>query len=105
MSGAPTTHANACGPRALGSCKGSHVSTHDRLWSNLPFLRPLVTITDDSLASYGIDEHGGRLHDLLGTRCDPYVEPYVDRGGLSPPLPLEPDPCGIAPWTDGIRCA
>ncbi len=36
-------------------------------------LRPLVTITDDSLASYGIDEHGGRLHDLLGTRCDPYV--------------------------------
>ena len=53
--------------------QGAHVSTHDRLWSNLPFLRPLVTITDDSLASYGIDEHGGRLHDLLGTRCDPYV--------------------------------
>lgn len=53
--------------------QGAHVSTHDRLWSNLPFLRPLVTITDDSLAGYGIDEHGGRLHDLLGTRCDPYV--------------------------------
>ncbi len=32
-----------------------------------------MTITDDSLASYGIDEHGGRLHDLLGTRCDLYV--------------------------------
>jgi uncharacterized protein YcgI (DUF1989 family) len=53
--------------------QGAHVTTHDRLWSNLPFLRPMVTITDDSLASYGIDEHGGRLHDLLGTRCDPYV--------------------------------
>lgn len=53
--------------------QGAHVTTHDRLWSNLPFLRPLVTITDDSLADYGIDEHGGRLHDLLGTRCDPYV--------------------------------
>jgi uncharacterized protein YcgI (DUF1989 family) len=53
--------------------QGAHVSIHDRLWSNLPFLRPLVTITDDSLAGYGIDEHGGRLHDLLGTRCDPYV--------------------------------
>ncbi|WP_338484963.1 urea carboxylase-associated family protein [Pseudomonas trivialis] len=53
--------------------QGAHVSTHDRLWSNLPFLRPLVTITDDSLVGYGIDEHGGRLHDLLGTRCDPYV--------------------------------
>lgn len=26
--------------------QGAHVSTHDRLWSNLPFLRPLVTITE-----------------------------------------------------------
>ena len=53
--------------------QGAHVSIYDRLWSNLPFLRPMVTITDDTLASYGIDEHGGRIHDLLGTRCDPYV--------------------------------
>jgi uncharacterized protein YcgI (DUF1989 family) len=51
----------------------AHVSTFDRLWSNLPYLRPLVTITDDSLAAYGVDEHGARVHDLLGTRCDPYV--------------------------------
>ncbi|MGA7812156.1 urea carboxylase-associated family protein [Caballeronia sp.] len=51
----------------------AHVSTLDRLWSTLPYLRPLATITDDSLADYGIDEHGGRVHDLLGTRCDPYV--------------------------------
>lgn len=53
--------------------QGAHVSTYDRLWSNLPFLRPLVTITDDTLADYGIDSDGGRVHDLLGTRCDPYV--------------------------------
>ena len=53
--------------------QAAHVSTFDRLWSNLPYLRPLVTITDDSLAGYGIDEVGGRVHDLLGTRCDPYV--------------------------------
>ena len=53
--------------------QASHVSTFDRLWSNLPYLRPLVTITDDSLAGYGVDEFGGRVHDLLGTRCDPYV--------------------------------
>lgn len=53
--------------------QGAHVSTFDRLWSNLPFLRPIVTITADSLADYGVDEHGGRVHDLLGTRCDPYV--------------------------------
>ncbi|AWK88308.1 urea carboxylase-associated family protein [Azospirillum thermophilum] len=51
----------------------AHVSSFDRLWSCLPFLRPMVTITNDSLAGYGIDEHGGRVHDLLGTRCDPYV--------------------------------
>jgi uncharacterized protein YcgI (DUF1989 family) len=51
----------------------AHVSTYDRLWSNLPFLRPLVTITQDSLAGYGVDALGGRVHDPLGTRCDPYV--------------------------------
>jgi uncharacterized protein YcgI (DUF1989 family) len=53
--------------------QAAHVTTYDRLWSNLPYLRPLVTITDDSLANYGVDEYGGRVHDLLGTRCDPYV--------------------------------
>ncbi len=51
----------------------AHVSTFDRLWSTLPFLRPMATITDDTLADYGIDSDGGRVHDLLGTRCDPYV--------------------------------
>ena len=53
--------------------QAAHVSVFDRLWSNLPYLRPLVTITADSLAGYGVDEFGGRVHDLLGTRCDPYV--------------------------------
>jgi uncharacterized protein YcgI (DUF1989 family) len=52
--------------------QAAHVTTYDRLWSTLPFLRPLVTITADTLA-YGVDEYGGRCHDLLGTRCDPYV--------------------------------
>ena len=51
----------------------AHISTYDRIWSNLPFLRPLLTVTGDSLADYGIDGDGGRVHDLLGTRCDPYV--------------------------------
>ncbi|SHO64884.1 hypothetical protein SAMN02745172_01896 [Pseudoxanthobacter soli DSM 19599] len=53
--------------------QAAHVTTFDRLWSNLPYLRPLVTIIADSLADYGIDAYGGRVHDLLGTRCDPYV--------------------------------
>lgn len=51
----------------------AHVSTYDRLWSTLPFLRPLLTVTGDTLAAYGTDDTGGRVHDLLGTRCDPYV--------------------------------
>lgn len=32
-----------------------------------------MTIIADSLSHYGVDEWGGRCHDLLGTRCDPYV--------------------------------
>lgn len=53
--------------------QAAHVTTFDRLWSTLPYLRPLATITGDTLSGYGIDEYGGRVHDLLGTRCDPYV--------------------------------
>nr|WP_042181108.1 DUF1989 domain-containing protein [Kibdelosporangium sp. MJ126-NF4]CTQ96561.1 Aminomethyltransferase (EC 2.1.2.10) [Kibdelosporangium sp. MJ126-NF4] len=53
--------------------QSAHVSTYDRLWSTLPYLRPLLTITKDTLESYGVDEDGGRVHDLLGSRCDPYV--------------------------------
>ena len=51
----------------------SHVSIGDRLWSCLPYMRPMVTIIADTLNWYGSDEHGGRVHDLLGTRCDPYI--------------------------------
>ncbi|CAN6621901.1 hypothetical protein TRVA0_008S02938 [Trichomonascus vanleenenianus] len=52
----------------------THVSTYDRLWSCLPYLRPMLTIIDDTLADYGVDKWSGRVHDLLGTRCDPYVD-------------------------------
>ncbi|KAF5003030.1 hypothetical protein FDECE_10402 [Fusarium decemcellulare] len=58
----------------------SHVSTYDRLWSNLPYMRPLATILTDSLDWYGEDEHGGRVHDLLGTRCDPYINTVLSGG-------------------------
>lgn len=53
--------------------EGAHVTRFNRLWSTLPFLRPLVTIIGDSLESYGVDEDGGRVHELLGSRCDPYI--------------------------------
>ncbi|KAK1982082.1 hypothetical protein LZ30DRAFT_781579 [Colletotrichum cereale] len=58
----------------------SHVSTGDRLWSNLPYMRPLATIIKDTLDWYGEDEHGGRVHDLLGTRCDPYINTVLSGG-------------------------
>ncbi|PKB67441.1 MAG: hypothetical protein BZY81_04740 [SAR202 cluster bacterium Io17-Chloro-G4] len=50
----------------------AHVTTYDRLWSCLPYFRPLLTIVQDTI-NYGIDEDGAGCHDLLGTRCDPYV--------------------------------
>jgi uncharacterized protein YcgI (DUF1989 family) len=51
---------------------GAHLSTGDRLWSTLPFLRPLASVVADTI-DYGLDEDGAGCHDLLGTRCDPYV--------------------------------
>jgi uncharacterized protein YcgI (DUF1989 family) len=58
----------------------AHVSTYDRLWSCLPYMRPMATIIADTLAWYGQDEHGGRVHDLLGTRCDPYIRAVLTGG-------------------------
>ena len=51
---------------------GTHLTTGHRLWSNLPFLRPMATFIGDTVA-YGRDEDDAGCHDLLGTRCDPYV--------------------------------
>ena len=52
---------------------GTHLSTGDRLWSCLPYLRPMATITQDTLDWYGFDEWGCSVHDVIGTRCDPYT--------------------------------
>ena len=52
---------------------GTHLSTGDRLWSSFPHLRPLATISHDTLAWYGWDKDGGSVHDVIGTRCDPYT--------------------------------
>jgi uncharacterized protein len=51
----------------------THVSTGDRLWSTLPSLRPMATITHDTLGWYGWDDDGAGVHDVIGTRCDPYT--------------------------------
>jgi uncharacterized protein YcgI (DUF1989 family) len=52
----------------------THVSTGDRLWSTLPHLRPMATITHDTLDWYGWDADGSGIHDVIGTRCDPYTQ-------------------------------
>ena len=51
----------------------THVSTGDRLWSNFPWLRAMATITHDTLDWYGFDQSGAGVHDVIGTRCDPYT--------------------------------
>lgn len=52
---------------------GTHLTTGDRMWSSFPTLRPLATITSDTLHWYGKDRFGGSVHDVIGTRCDPYT--------------------------------
>ncbi len=52
---------------------GTHLSTGDQLWSSFPYLRPLATVTTDTLDWYGFDQDGASVHDVIGTRCDPYT--------------------------------
>ena len=52
----------------------THISTGDRLWSSFPHMRPLATITHDTLDWYGWDDDGAGIHDVIGTRCDPYTK-------------------------------
>jgi uncharacterized protein YcgI (DUF1989 family) len=51
----------------------THLGTGDRLWSTLPHLRPMATITHNTLDWYGWDQDGAGVHDVIGTRCDPYT--------------------------------
>ena len=59
---------------------GTHLGRGDRLWSTFPTLRPMATIVRDSLDWYGFDEHGGGVHDVIGTRCDPYTNRLLAGG-------------------------
>ncbi|WEX74373.1 DUF1989 domain-containing protein [Sinorhizobium numidicum] len=60
---------------------GTHVGLGDQLFSNMPYLRPIATITHDTLDWYGFDEFGGSVHDVIGTRCDPYTHNLLSNGG------------------------
>ena len=46
---------------------GTHITTGERMWSNLPYLRPMATIIEDTLGWYGMDEFGGSIHDVIGS--------------------------------------
>ena len=52
---------------------GTHISVGDKMFSCFPYLRSLATITWDTLDWYGYDKDGGSVHDVIGTRCDPYT--------------------------------
>lgn len=59
---------------------GTHLSTGDRMWSTFPSLRPMATIIRDTLDWYGFDAFGGSVHDVIGTRCDPYTHRLLSGG-------------------------
>ncbi|GAA6176530.1 urea carboxylase-associated family protein [Sulfitobacter pacificus] len=59
---------------------GTHITTGQQMWSSFPHLRPMATITRDTLDWYGIDAFGGSVHDVIGTRCDPYTH-HLLKGG------------------------
>ena len=37
-------------------------------------MRPMATVTHDTLDWYGWDDDGAGIHDVIGTRCDPYTK-------------------------------
>ena len=57
---------------------GTHITTGDRMWSSFPALRPMATVVEDTLGWYGIDAFGGSVHDVIGTRCDPYTHQLLN---------------------------
>lgn len=59
---------------------GTHITRGQRMWSSFPALRPMATLTYDSLEWYGKDEFGGSVHDVIGTRCDPYTHNLLSGG-------------------------
>ncbi|SPF76958.1 hypothetical protein ALP8811_01975 [Aliiroseovarius pelagivivens] len=59
---------------------GTHLSVSDRMWTSFPAMRPMATIIDDTLDWYGFDEFGGSVHDVIGTRCDPYTNNLLSGG-------------------------
>ena len=56
---------------------GTHLSVGDKMYSSFPYFRSLATITWDTLDWYDYDDDGGSVHDVIGTRCDPYTSKLI----------------------------
>ena len=59
---------------------GTHITRGQQMWSSFPAMRPMATLTHDSLEWYGMDAFGGSVHDVIGTRCDPYTHNLLSGG-------------------------
>lgn len=51
--------------------QGTHVSVLDRLWSNMPKYRPMMTVIEDTVENEPTFP-GARHHILLGAHCNPH---------------------------------
>ena len=51
--------------------EGAHLTTFSRLWSNMPWFRPLMTITEDTVQNVATSR-GARHHIILGAHCNPF---------------------------------
>ena len=46
-----------------------------------PICARIATVTHDTLDWYGFDNYGASVHDVIGTRCDPYTHNLLSHGG------------------------
>ena len=49
--------------------EGAHLTTFSRLWSNMPWFRPLMTIIEDTVQNVTTNS-GARHHIILGAHCN-----------------------------------
>ena len=51
--------------------EGAHVTTFSRLWSGMPWFRPMMTILEDTVRNVPTNP-GARHHIILGAHCNPF---------------------------------
>jgi len=51
--------------------EGTHLTTFNRLWTNMPWFRPIMTIVEDTVQNVP-EPMGARHHYIFGAHCTPY---------------------------------